>query len=388
LPKKKLVSAVKVKPQHHAEFDEPGDLNEDFIKMAGRHNTAAFSFISTQYDHEVQGGSVIKPLQGKGRVNGNATVFRPLLDSRRGVVMSQGLYPSYSEIDAYRMAACSIDTAVRNAVAAGGSIDRMAVLDNFCWCDPLNPERLGQLREAARACYDYSVAYGTPFISGKDSMFNDFKGYGGSFEPVFISIPPTLLVSSIGVIEDVSFCQTLDFKAAGDLIYVIGSTYDELDGSEYFAYAGEKLSTNVSLGGKVPNVDAVGFANCYRAFEAAMRRGLTTSSLSVERGGLGLAIVKSSLGGLMGCRIDLSAVPGQGSRSDYVLFSESQGRMLVSINPSNKNEFESHLKGLPFGIIGETSADDSVVIKNGGKIAVETSLKPISDSYFGRFADY
>ncbi len=135
LPRKKLRTSYVKKSNPYPEFPEPADLTAVFNEMAGRLNTASFEFVSTQYDHEVQGNSVIKPLQGRGRVNGNATVIRPLLDSYRGVVLSQGLYPSYGDIDTYRMAACSIDTAVRNAVAAGGRLDSLAILDNFCWCD-------------------------------------------------------------------------------------------------------------------------------------------------------------------------------------------------------------------------------------------------------------
>ncbi len=224
LPKKELTTTYTRVDRSHPSFDVPSDMNKVFTDMMARQNTASFDFITCQYDHEVQGNSLIKPLQGKGKVNSNVSVIQPVFDSPRGVVLSQGLYPSYSDIDTYWMAACSIDTAIRNAVSAGGDLDHMALLDNFCWCDSNNPERLGQLKAAAQACYDYSVAYGTPFVSGKDSMFNDFRGYDEDFNEVMISIPPTLLVSSIGVVEDRMSCQTLDFKCAGDLVYVLGET--------------------------------------------------------------------------------------------------------------------------------------------------------------------
>src|SRR3989338_6165340 len=158
-------------------------------------NISGFSFISEQYDHEVQASSVLKPLSGTGRINTDAQVFHPVLNSNKGVVLSSATYPSYGDISTYHMAACALDTAVRNIVACGGTLSHLAILDNFCWCSSNDPKRLYQLLEAVKACYDCAVGYGTPFISGKDSMFNDFKGYDEKGNPVEISIPPTLLIS-------------------------------------------------------------------------------------------------------------------------------------------------------------------------------------------------
>ncbi|MCU0822755.1 MAG: AIR synthase-related protein [Spirochaetes bacterium] len=322
LPQKTLNTVQKNKQVKSPHFDEPADHSEMLRDMVSRLNTASFEFISTQYDHEVQANSVIKPLQGRGRVNGNASVIRPVPGSKKGVVLSQGLYPSYSDIDTYLMAACSIDTAIRNAVSAGGSIDRLALLDNFCWCDSNNPERLYELKNAARACYDYAVAYGTPFISGKDSMFNDFKGYDENFNEVFISVPPTLLISSIGIVEDVNICQTIDFKFEGDYIYMLGETDDETGGSEYIACIGEKLSGRKYSGDKLPSVDAGSNINIYRTFEESLKKGLISSCISVERGGLGVALAKSAMAGLIGCEINLAELPVKKAlRNDIALFS-------------------------------------------------------------------
>ncbi len=389
LPKKRLETSY-TKPSHPVpRFDEPGDMTPDFVAMTGRLNTASFEFISTQYDHEVQGGSVIKPLQGRGRVNGNATVIRPLLDSWRGAVLSQGIYPSYSDIDAYWMAACSIDTAVRNAVAAGGSLDRMAILDNFCWCDSTNPERLGQLREAARACYDIAVAYGTPFISGKDSMFNDFRGYDEEFREVRISIPPTLLISSIGVVEDIRKCQTIDFKVPGDLVYCLGTTGEETGGSEYLAYMGEKITGKRYIGNAVPRVDAEEFKKTYRALEKAIREGLVASCISVERGGLALALAKAAMSGMTGIEIDLSALDGRADRDDYLLFSESQGRVVVSVAPENRAAFEDTLAGVPLSCLGTVSqGTDVVIMGREGTAIVRTGVTSLLEEYRGLFRDF
>jgi len=391
LPRKKLVTKYVKQSNPYPAFAEPEDMAGILHEMMRRLNTASFEFVSTQYDHEVQGSSVIKPLQGKGRVNGNATVIRPLLDSYRGVVLSQGLYPSYGDIDAYRMAACSIDTAVRNAIAAGGRLGSLAILDNFCWCDSNNPERLGQLREAARACYEYAVAYRTPFISGKDSMFNDFRGYDENFNEVFISIPPTLLVSSIGVVEDVRACQTMDFKVPGDLIYVAGVTGDEMGGSEYLACMGERLSGKRYIGDTAPEVSAEDNTRTYRALENALAKGLVASCASIERGGLGVALAKSALAGMLGITADLSKAPSgiQNARNDTILFSESQGRLLLSVDPARRAEFEDVFRGVPLGLIGHV-AEEPVVVLNGteGREIVWAYLDSLMKSYKGVFKDF
>jgi phosphoribosylformylglycinamidine synthase len=352
----------------------------------GRLNICSFDYISYQYDHEVQGNSVIKPLQGKGKVNGNASVIRPLLDSHKGVALSQGIYPVYSDIDTYHMAACSIDTAVRNIISVGGTLERIALLDNFCWCDSHSPERLGQLKEAARACYDYSVAYGTPFISGKDSMFNDFKGYDEGFNEVFISVPPTLLISSTGVVEDIRQCVSLDFKVPGDLIYIIGDTKDETGGSEYLAYIGEKISGSPYLGNNIPKVDAESFSKRYRAYERAVRSGYIASAMSLERGGFAAALAKSAMGGLLGCEVDLSLLPSSGGeRMDTLLFSETQGRILVSIDTAHKAEFEGIMSDIPISHIGEVVDNGRIVVESDGSPVIDAGLNELTESYRSTF---
>jgi len=389
LPRKKLTTSYTKAKHPYPAFPDPEDMTDIFRAMVSRLNTASFEFISTQYDHEVQANSVIKPLQGRGGVNGNATVIRPVLDSYRGAVLSQGLYPSYSDIDTYRMAACSIDTAIRNAVSAGGRLDRLAILDNFCWCDSNNPERLGQLREAARACRDYAIAYRTPFISGKDSMFNDFRGYDENFSEELISIPPTLLISSIGVVDDIRKCQTIDFKSPGDLIYLVGMTRDEVGGSEYLAFMGEKLSGRRYIGDSAPAVPAEGFVKTYRALETAIERGLVASCMSVERGGLGVALARSALAGMLGFSADLGAAPAETGRNDAILYSESQGRVLVSVNPTRKKEFEQVFAGLPAGLMGTVggSADIEIIGLNKKRI-VQISIDDLMKAYKGLFKDF
>ena len=377
--------------QRHEEPDFSGleNLTGTLHSMLGRKNVASFEFISQQYDHEVQGGSVLKPLQGRGRVNANTTIVKPVLGSNKGVIISQGLNPSYSDIDAYNMAASAIDTAVRNAVAVGASPDRIALLDNFCWCSSTEPERLGQLKRAVQACYDTAVAYGTPFISGKDSMFNDFKGFDENGKPVKISVPPTLLVSSIAVMDDVRKAVSLDAKMPGDFVYVLGENAEELGGSEYFAMMGEQLRGQRFIGNNVPDVRLAGNKRLYDKFSQALNQGLVASSQSVHRGGLGVALAKTAMGGRLGMEVSLGELRDIGMREDFALYSESQGRLVVTVNPDYASEFENVMKGERVARIGTVRSDDRFIIDGRReKAVVETSVGNMLHSYKSTLGKY
>ncbi len=335
-------------------------------EMLSRPNICSKEFIVVQYDHEVQGSSVLKPLQGKGRVCSEAIVSRPILSSNKGVVKSQGFGSSYGEIDTYHMAACAIDTAIRNYVAAGGNINHLALLDNFCWCDAYNPERLWQLKKAAEACYDFATAFKTPFISGKDSMFNDFKGYDENGEKVIISAPPSLLISAIGIIENIENAVSLDVKMPGDLIYVLGETLDELGRSEYQLYSG--IGNN-----NVPKVDAKSARKLYERYNQARKDGIIASAIAPNLGGLVIALAKSLIAGDLGAEIDLSLVPiGKIQNTDIInkiiMFSESQSRILVTIAPQNQKRFEELFEGAVYSCIGKVTEKKVLNIKDVFKV--------------------
>ncbi len=344
-------------------------------EMLSRPNICSKEFIVVQYDHEVQGSSVLKPLQGKGRVYSEAIVSRPILSSNKGVVKSQGFGSSYGEIDTYHMAACAIDTAIRNYVAAGGNINHLALLDNFCWCDAYNPERLWQLKKAAEACYDYATAFKTPFISGKDSMFNDFKGYDENGEKGMISAPPSLLISAIGIIENIENAVSLDVKMPGDLIYVLGETLDELGRSEYQLYSG--IDNN-----NVPKVDAKSARKLYERYNQAIKDGIIASAIAPNLGGLIIALAKSLIAGDLGAEIDLSLVPiGETQNTDIInkiiMFSESQSRILVTIAPQSQKRFEELFKGVVFSYIGKVTEKKVLNIKD----VLKVDLKDLGNSY-------
>lgn len=378
LPKQPRKSSFHFLPKNKPQIPQKLDLTKPFLSMLGRLNIASFEFISQQYDYMVSGNSVLGPLQGKGRINADATAIRPLLDSKKCLITSWGLYPSYGDIDTYHMAAASLDTAIRNVVAVGGDLDKIYLLDNFCWCDSYNPYRLGQLKRAAQACYDYATLYQTPFISGKDSMFNDFAGFDKKGKSVQISIPPTLLITSIGVIDDFMKVVSLDAKIPGDLIYILGETYDELGGSEYY-----------SAGGTVPQVDAGKNKKLYKAFSESLQKNLISSSISCGRGGLAIALAKKALGGKLGIEISLKNIPGEVSRDDFALFSESQGRIVVTVAPENKKDFEQIMRGNSFALIGKVTTDNTFNIEGvKAEGIVETDVETLLRYYRKTFTGY
>ena len=388
LPQKKLSSSYKKNKYPEPEMKNKINLTIDLLSLLERLNIASFSFISQQYDHLVQASSVLTSLQGRGRINADSVVFRPLLSSQRGVILSFGLYPTYSDIDTYQMAACSIDTAIRNAVALGADVNYLALLDNFCWCSSEDPQRLGQLKRAVKACYDYSLAFATPFISGKDSMFNDFQGFNQNGKPIKISIPPTLLISSIAVISDINKVVSLDAKKPGDLIYILGDTFDELAGSEYFLMTNGK-SAKYDFGNKIPQVIASKNIKLYKAYFNCVQQNLIASAISLTRGGLGLSLAKMSMGGLLGVNINLKNLPGQFSRNDFSLFSESQGRFLVTISPQNKSKFREYLKGIPIAQIGEVTNDQKFIVRDkNNNTAVKTDIATLLKYYRKPFLGY
>ena len=357
------------------DLPEPKDYAQSLLDILGRLNVCSKEFISTQYDHNVQGSAVLGPLQGPGRVYAEASITRPVLTSEKGVVLSQGLFPRYSDIDTAAMAAAGLDLAVRNAVAAGVDLNQLALLDNFCWCSSDEPERLGQLKRAVETIYEMAVKYETPFISGKDSMFNDFKGFDKDGKPVKISVPPTLLTSSIGVIPNVNRAISLAPKAVGDAVYLLGVTKDELGASEYYDMHGK-------LGQNVPETDSHQNLRLYKLYGRASRDKLIASAYALNHGGLGAALAKKAIAGQMGMDIDLGAID---LRADKALYSESTGRILVTVAPQNKEKFEKNFKGFEHCLlIGHIAYGDKLNIKN----QLQIDIKKLDEAYKSPLRDY
>ncbi|MBI3305924.1 phosphoribosylformylglycinamidine synthase [Candidatus Nomurabacteria bacterium] len=384
---------VKVRPsQVHREGRTFTNYTKTLENLLGEKNIGGFSFISEQYDHEVQAGSVLKPLSGAGRINTDTQIFRPVLNSNKGVAISSATYPAYGDISTYDMAACALDTAVRNIIASGGTLAHLAILDNFCWCSSNDQKRLGQLVEAVKACYDCAVGYGTPFISGKDSMFNDFKGYDEKGSPVAISIPPTLLISAISVMPDLYKAVSPEFKNDGDVIYLLGETNDELGAGEYYEMlakvhptSGTSQERNKAIGNNVPKVNLEKNLKTYLALEKAIAKELVASSISVTLGGFGVALAKACVGGMVGCKVDVKSIKNGSLASvlsiDTKLFSESQGRILISVSPKNIKAFEKIMEKISCAKIGKVEKNGKVIVKNGEHKVINTDVKKLHAIY-------
>ena len=368
------------RPVHpEPDFAVPADLGRELMAMLSRLNVASKESVVRQYDHEVQGTSVVKPMVGEDGIGpSDAAVIRPVLDRNEGVVVAHGICPKYSDIDTYQMAANAVDEAVRNAVAVGGDVDYLAGLDNFCWCDPVvsekNPDgdyKLAQLVRANRGLSDIAVAYGVPLISGKDSMKNDYQ-----IGDTKISIPPTILFSVIGKIADVNRAVTMDAKRPGDLVYVLGTTKNELGGSEYFASKGY-------VGNAVPAVDIKANVTRYRALTRAIAGGLAASVHDLSDGGLGTAAAETAIAGDLGMAIDLSAVIREGvDRDDFLLFSETAGRLLVTVAPGDAAAFEKAVAGTACARVGRVTEDKRLVMKGlSGAVVADCSLDDITKAW-------
>ncbi|MFO7955796.1 MAG: phosphoribosylformylglycinamidine synthase subunit PurL [Candidatus Brocadiia bacterium] len=334
----------------------PEDYAETLERILAAPNVRSKEWIVRQYDHEVQGQTVIKPLVGvENDGPGDAAVITPLLGSARGVAVGCGLNPKYGDIDAYHSAASAMDEALRNITAVGGSIDKTAILDNFCWGNTRRPEQLGTLVRAALACYDYAVGFGVPFISGKDSLNNEFN----TGEEV-ISVPPTLLISAISVVEDVRRCVTMDLKSNESLVYVVGATLPELGGSHY-------MELFDLTGMTVPQVRMPSAAQTMRTVHRAIQEGLALSCHDLSEGGLLAAAAEMAFAGGIGMELELAAVPYDGpeaQRLDPVLcFAESNSRFLVEVAPDRREEFEQTCGDLPIGLIGRTTAEQSLTVR-------------------------
>lgn len=336
------------------------DGHRDTLRsILSSYNVASKHWIIRQYDHEVQGGSVVKPLVGPLCDGpGDAAVVRPLQNSRRGLVLSCGMNPHYGDFDTYHMAASAIDEAMRNAVAVGADPSKIAILDNFCWGYTDRPETLGSLVRAAIACQDLAVALETPFVSGKDSLNNEFSYFGDDGEKQTISIPPSLLISAMGQIDDVAKSVTMDAKDAGNVVMIVGKTGDHMGGSHFGLVHG--LS-----GGNVPTVDAAIAKATFATVHAAIDHGKIRSCHDLSEGGLAVAAVEMAMAGGLGMSLDLNESALGNSET---LFSESNTRFLIEVEPEHVDGLAARFAaaGVSIEPIGKITAAPTLTISRGG----------------------
>lgn len=347
------------------------------LEILGHPNVASKHWIIRQYDHEVQGGSVIKPLVG-AREDGpsDAAVVRPLLSSNRGLTVSCGLNPLLGDLDPGRMAAASIDEAIRNSVATGADPDRIGILDNFCWGYTDRPETLGTLVRSALACQQTAVAMLTPFISGKDSLNNEFSYQAADGKRQTISIPPTLLISALGQVPDVMQCVTMDWKEPGNLLYLLGSTGDHLGGSHALLVAGQHGC------GEVAPHDPVTARSIYSGLHRLMQSGLVRSCHDLSEGGLAVAAAEMALAGGLGGEIDLDRMVIEGPLSVQTrLFAESNSRLLCEVAPADAEAFEAAFQSLPCARIGVVRAEPVLQFKQGEALVFQSPVAELKSAW-------
>ena len=361
------------------------DPQQALEALLARVNLASREMKARQYDHEVKARTIVKPFTGVAAdVPADATVFLVDYDRPEGVVLSEGINPFYGDLDTRGMALAVVDEAVRRQIAAGARPGTISALDNFCWPDPVvspatpdGPYKLAQLVRACEGLYDACVAYGVPLISGKDSMKNDSTRGG-----VKISIPPTLLVSAMGRIDDVRLAQTPEPKEAGDVVYLVGETRSELGASEYARWAEEAAGSvpdepirTSCVGGDLPSVDPSRLRERYERMARAIAEGIPQSVKTPSMGGLAVALAWMAFGAQLGLEVDLDRVPA-GDDVDEVglLFSESAGRFVVTVRPQDAGRFESAMAGEPLARIGAVTEGDRLLIRSGERIVVDAGV--------------
>ena len=342
-------------------FSEPEILTKTLLQLLSSPNVASKESVIRSYDHEVKGNTVLKPLQGVHAGPNDAAIIKPLNDSWRGVAISCGMNPNYGKIDTYWMAASAVDEAIRNNVAVGGR--RIALLDNFTWGNPEKPERLGSLVKACEACYDVAKAFRTPFISGKDSLYN---------ESPLGPVTPTLLITSLGIVPDVRLAVSMDVKEPNNSIYIVGQTFKELGGSEYYKLRG-------FIGKSVPEVRSIHAGKTFRAITKAIDLGLVKACHDLSEGGLAVAAAEMAFAGGYGMELRLQKVPASTvDRNDFILFSESNSRFLLEVSQRAKQEFEALMKGKAYAEIGKVMRTPRLRIYGlSGKIIVDASLEDL-----------
>ncbi|MDH3898780.1 MAG: AIR synthase-related protein, partial [Deltaproteobacteria bacterium] len=363
----------------------PDNQRRILLTMLSRANICSKEWIVRLYDHEVQGTSAIKHLVGVERdVPNDGVVLRPRLDSLRGLAIAQALNPTYSRIDAYHMVACTIDETVRRLLAVGGGFQHLAGVDNFCWPNiqyhpESNPDgklKAAQLVRANWALKDYCLGFGIPLLSGKDSMYVDGNLEGEFGERHKVSGLETLQFTGTSVIEDVQRCLTMDAKMAGDLIYVLGLTRNELAGSEYydlFDYTGLN----------VPRVRLKEVIPLYQALEEAIRAELVASAHGIYRGGLGVHLALVAVAGELGLDVELAQVPSEEvKRDDLLLYSESAGRFIVTVAPEHKTDFEELFKDLACDCVGRVTAKQKLTVRGlGAKVLFRVGLQQLKSAW-------
>ena len=366
LPKPVREACWKENDFEEPELEEKENYDDELRKLLAHPNIASKEEVIRRYDYEVQGNTIGKPLVGAFNDGpSDAAVIRPEFGST-AIVIANGINPRYGLISSYDMAASAIDEALRNVVATGGDLGRTALLDNFCWADTGRKEKLGSLVMAAKACHDVAVAYGTPFISGKDSLNNGFSQGGNR-----VGIPDTLLISAVSV-TDPARIISMDLKEEGNELYVVGRTYDELGGSCHYDLFGK-------TGKNVPKWRPESKRDMEKLSEA-IRKGLVRSCHDCSEGGIAVAAAEMAFAGNLGLKTELDDVPWDTDSAQKILFSESNGRFLAEVRKEDGDQFR---KITGAAKIGETTEDKKLIITNKGRKVIDSGLDELKAAWKG-----
>ena len=369
-------------------LDEPPRLDGLLLDLLDDPNLCCRAWINRQYDHEVQGTSVIKPFTGpRQEVPSEAAVILPELSRRAGLALASVLLTPYGEIDTYHMVTASVEEGLRRVCAVGGDPSQVGGVDNFCWPSiqyhpTQNPDGRYKAAQLVRACWglkDACLALGIPLLSGKDSMYVDGVLTGRHGLKQRVSGPPTMMFTASAPVPDIARCQTLEPKAAGDLVYVLGTTRDELGGSALYGLLGQ-------VGLQVPRTDFEQSLELCRRLSRALDRGLLASACVVSRGGLAYALARMVLAGERGLELALDGLPAEEGLSPLkLLFSESTGRLVVTLSPRHQQEFDALMEGLPCAAVGRVRKDRKLVATRGGSACLELAWGGMRRHYLKRF---
>ena len=371
IPERKLKAYFKIKKEHD-EKERKIDFEDMVLKLLSDPNIASKEVVIRQYDHEVIGQTVVKPLVGKENDGpSDGIVLKPLYDEWRGIAVSCGINPFYGKIDPYFMAGCCIEESLRNLVCVGGNPKKVAILDNFCWGDVNDERQLGLLVRTVKGCRDFALKYKVPFISGKDSLNNFFVENGKK-----ISIPGTLLISAIGIIEDVRKSVTSDFKKSGNPVYICGKTYRELGGSHYYKILGID-------GGIVPKPRPEKAMEIMEKIHIAMKNGWIKSCHDCSEGGISVALSEMVIGGGTGVDADIEKIICEDGKIETKLFSETQGRFLIEVDEKYERDFERLMENTEFSKIGKVIDEPLMRIRKGREILFEIRYEDLKNSWKG-----
>jgi phosphoribosylformylglycinamidine synthase subunit PurSL len=359
-------------------------MHEVLLALLAHPSIASKHWIIRQYDHEVQGATLIKPLVGPlTRGPGDAAVLQPIASSTRGIALSQGLQTPFGDVslggDPYWMTLASIDECVRNLVCVGADPSRIAILDNFCWASCDKPENLGALVRAAEACYDGALAYKAPFVSGKDSLSNQLRYTDPrTGEPALIEIPPTLLITGLAIVPDVTRCVTMDAKRPGSVLLLVGPrdsntlSHGSLGASflQQLANRGSVPNlTPATIRGResVPHVSLTDGPRIARVVAGLMQRGLVLSAHDCSEGGALVAIAEMLIAG-SSPRQPIGCICRTLDSSEHALdtwFGEGPSRYLLEVDPARVDEVRDAFNDFSCLEVG--------TLTNTGKLAISPS---------------